>query len=165
LSLGSKYYWARRYDEAIEQYNKTLELDPKYPAVHDYLADAYAGKGAYKEAVTAEQKSLSLSGDDEGAAALGRDFAAFGYDRAIRNQYQKNLDQLQAASKQAYVSPMYFAFTYARLGDKDHAFAWLEKAYDEHQPWLAYLKTDPQFDPLRSDPRFADLFRRVGLPG
>jgi eukaryotic-like serine/threonine-protein kinase len=165
LSLGSKYYWARRYDEAIEQYKKTLELDPKYPAVHDYLADAYAEKGAYKEAITAEQKSLSLSGDEQGAAALGRDFAVLGYDRAIRNQYQKNLDQLQAASSQAYVSPMYFAFTYARLGDKDHAFAWLEKAYDEHQPWLAYLKTDPQFDPLRSDPRFADLVRRVGLPG
>jgi tetratricopeptide (TPR) repeat protein len=165
LSLGSKYYWARRYDEAIEQYKKTLELDPNFPAIHDYLADAYARKGAYKEAITAEQKSLSLSGDEEGAAALGRDFSTLGYDKTIRNQYQKNLDQLQAASKQAYVSPMYFVFTYARLGEKNQAFAWLEKAYDEHQPWLTYLRTDPQFDPLRSDPRFADLVRRVGIPG
>jgi eukaryotic-like serine/threonine-protein kinase len=164
ISLGSKYYWARRYDEAIEQYKKTLELDPKSPAVHDYLADAYARKGAYKESITEEQTSLSLSGDEEGAAALGRDYATFGYDKAIRNQYQKNLDQLQAASKQAYVSPMYFVFTYARLGERDQAFAWLKKAYDEHQPWLAYLKTDPQFDPLRTDPRFADLVRRVGIP-
>ena len=164
LSLGSKYYWARRYDEAIEQYKKTLELDPKYPAVHDYLADAYTGKGAYKEAIAEEQNYLSLSGDEEGAAALGRDFAAFGYDGAIRNQYRKNLDQLQAASKEAYVSPMFFVFTYARLGEKDQAFAWLEKAYEEHQPWLAYLKTDPQFDNLRSDPRFSDLVRRVGIP-
>jgi serine/threonine-protein kinase len=164
LSLGSKYYWARRYDEAIEQYRKTLELDPKHPLAHDYLADAYARKGAYTEAIAEEQKYLSLSGDEEGAAALGRDFAAFGYDKAVRNQYQKNLDQLKAVSKQGYVSPMYFVFTYARLGEKDQAFAWLEKAYDEHQPWLAYLKTDPQFDPLRADPRFADLVRRVGLP-
>ena len=164
VSLGSKYYWARRYDEAIEQYKKTLELDPKYPLVHDYLADAYAQKGAYAEAAAEEQNYLRLSGDEEGAAALGRDFAASGYGKAIRNQYQRNLELLKSAPKEAYISPMFFVFTYARLGERDQAFTWLEKAYEEHQPWLAYLRTDPQFDDLRSDPRFADLVRRVGIP-
>jgi TolB-like protein/Tfp pilus assembly protein PilF len=164
LSLGSKYYWAGRYDEAIEQYKKTLELDPKYPPVHDYLADVYARKRMHQEAIAEEQKYLSLSGDEEGAAALGRDFGAFGYDKALKNQYQKNLDLLKEASKEAYVSPMFYVFTYAHLGEKEQALSWLEKAYDEHQPWLAYLKTDPQFEPLRTDPRFADLVRRVGIP-
>jgi TolB-like protein/Tfp pilus assembly protein PilF len=166
LYLGAKYYWARRDDEAIEQYKKTLELDPNYALAHDYLADAYARKGMYEQAILEEQNYLRLSGDEEGAAALGRDFAAWGYDKAMRSLYQKNLDAFKAAaaSKEAYVSPMLFVFSYIRLGEKDQAFAWLEKAYEERQPWLIFLRTDPQFDPLRSDPRFADLVRRVGIP-
>jgi tetratricopeptide (TPR) repeat protein len=166
-ALGATYYWAGLYDQAIQQYLKTLEIDPNFAPVHDHLADVYAQKAMYKEAATEEQRYLVLSGDEEGAAALARDFTASGYERAMRNQYRKNLDLLKeaAASNQAYVSPMYFVFIYARLGGKDQAFAWLERAFAERQPWLILLKTDPQFQPLRSDPRFGDLVRRIGLSG
>jgi eukaryotic-like serine/threonine-protein kinase len=166
-ALGATYYWAGLYDQAIQQYLKTLEIDPNFAPVHDHLADVYAQKAMYKEAATEEQRYLVLSGDEEGAAALARDFTASGYERAMRNQYRKNLDLLKeaAASNQAYVSPMYFVFIYARLGEKDQAFAWLDRAFAERQPWLTQLRTDPQFQPLRSDPRFGDLVRRIGLSG
>ena len=72
------------------------------------------------------------------------------------------VDQLKKASKKGYVSPKYFALTYLQLGEKDRAFEWLEKSYQERGEVLLYLKVDPRFDPLRSDPRFADLLRRVG---
>jgi len=81
-----------------------------------------------------------------------------------RNEAQKELAELQELSKQRYVSPDLFALIYAALGDKNQAFAWLNKSMDEHDLITARLKVDQRFDPLRSDPRFADLVRRVGLP-
>ena len=73
------------------------------------------------------------------------------------------LDQLKERSKGSYVSPYFIALVYAALGEKDHAFEWLEKAYNEHQPYLTLIKVEPVFDSLRSDPRFADLLSRIGL--
>jgi hypothetical protein len=81
-----------------------------------------------------------------------------------RNEAQKELAELQELSKQRYVSPGLFALIYAALGDKDQAFAWLEKSVAEHDLITARLKVDQRFDSLRSDPRFADLVKRVGLP-
>ncbi len=80
------------------------------------------------------------------------------------NEAQKELAELQELSKQRYVSPGLFALIYAALGDKDQAFAWLEKAVAEHDLFTARLKVDQRFDNLRSDPRFAELVKRVGLP-
>ena len=82
----------------------------------------------------------------------------------MRGIYRGFLDALNEKAKQGYVSPAEFAVAYARLGDKDQAFAWLEKAYAERSPWLGFLKSDPDFDNLRSDPRFAELVKRIGLP-
>ena len=163
-ALGATYFWCGLDDQAIQQYKRTLEIDPNYGPVHDVLADVYARKGMFKEAIAEEGKYLSLSGDEEGSAALSRDFTQFGYEKAVRNQYQKTLELLQQASGQTYVSPMYFVVTYTRLGEKDQAFQWLEKAYNDHHPWLAQLRTDPQLASIRSDPRFSDLVRRVGIP-
>ena len=82
----------------------------------------------------------------------------------MRALYQGFLDSLNESAKQGYVSPVSFAVVCAKLGDKDQAFAWLDKAYAERSPWLAYLSSDPDFDNLRSDPRFAALTKRIGLP-
>ena len=160
-ALGSVYSWAGRYDEAIRQYKKTMELDPKDPRVHDLLADAYARKKMYREAIAEEQEYLSLSGDEEAAEELGRDFASSGYNEAMRALYRKTLAFMEQASKYAYVSSGHFAVLHAQLGEKDAAFAWLEKAFEERQPWLGQLQVDPQFEPLRSDPRFTEMVRRV----
>jgi eukaryotic-like serine/threonine-protein kinase len=174
--LGAAFYWAGLYDEAIRQYSKTLELDPNNAPTRDGLADVYARKRMYKEAIAEERKYLSLMGEEESASRLERDFGTAGggrggasdaaaYERAMKNQYEKTLVLAKEASKDAYVSPMFFVFLYANLGDKDQAFAWLEKAYQERQPGLAFIKWDPQLEPLRKDPRFDDLLRRIGFPG
>jgi len=162
--LAATYYWARRYDEAIAQARKTLALAAQDPLTHDLLADVYAHKGLEKEAVAEQQKGPMLGGDPEGAEAFGQDFESFGYERAMR---QLNLGMLSALNQQAqdgWVSPVRFAIIHAKLGDPDEAFVWLNKAFEERAPWLTNLKTDPAFDPLRSDPRFAALVKRVGLP-
>jgi eukaryotic-like serine/threonine-protein kinase len=158
---GATYFWIGRYDEAIRQFKRALEIDPNFATGHDLLADAYAQKGMYREAITEEQKYLSLSGDEEAAEELGRDFAASGYKNAMRALYEKTLVITREAAKYGYVSPVQFAVLHAQLGQKDEAFSWLEKAFEERQPLLNFLKADPQFEPLRSDPRFAEMVRRV----
>jgi tetratricopeptide (TPR) repeat protein len=160
-ALGSIYYWAGRNEEALLQYRKTVELDPKDARLHGHLADVYARKGMYPEAIAEQRKYLSLSGDDEAAQDLERDFASSGYPAAMRALYRKTLDFLEEAGKYAYVSPVHFAVLHAQLGEKDAAFSWLDRAFEERQPWLGQVKVDPQFEPLRSDPRFAPLVRRV----
>jgi eukaryotic-like serine/threonine-protein kinase len=160
-TLGSIFYWAGRYDEAIRQYKKTIELDPNDARVHDFLADAYARKKMDREAIAEEQKYLVLSGDEESAEDLGRDFASSGYKDAMRALYRKTLAFTEEAARQVYISPLQFAVLYAHLGEKERAFAFLEKAFEERQPWLNVLENDPQFEPLRSDPRFGELVRRI----
>jgi eukaryotic-like serine/threonine-protein kinase len=162
--LGSIFYWGGQYDKAIDQYKKTLELDPNASEVHDLLADVYAQKRMYKEAIAEEQRYLILLGEDEASETLGQDFELYGYEQAKRLQWQAILETLQEAKKERYVSPMSFVFTYIHLGDKDKAFAWLEKAYEERSPWLTYLRADPQFHSLQSDPRFQTLVKRIGFP-
>jgi len=164
-ALGSIFYFAGRYEKAIDQYRKTIELDPKDARLYDFLADVYGRKGMYTEAIAAEQKYLSLSGDEEAAQELGRDFASSGYQPAMEALYRKTLAFLEEAAKYAYVSSVHFAVLHAKLGQSDQAFAWLEKAFEERQPWLGQLQVDPQFEPLRSDRRFTDLVRRIKQVG
>lgn len=163
-SLGVTYFWAHQYDRAIEQFHKLLDLDPNSPGVHDHLADVYARKGMLPQAIAEEQEYLNLVQDEEGAEALARDYQASGYQQAKRLQFQRTLDFYNEAAKEQYVSPIAFAIVYSSLNEKDEAFEWLEKAYRERSPWLTYIKYDPQFDNLRSDPRFAELLRKIGLP-
>ena len=160
-ALGSIFYFAGRYEKAIDQYRKTIELDPKDARLHDFLADVYARNGMFPEAIAEQQKYLSLSGDEEAADELGRDFADSGYHQAMKALYRKTLTFMEEAAKYAYVSSVHFAVIHAKLGEKDQAFAWLEKAFEERQPWLQQFQFDPQFESLRSDPRFADLVRRI----
>jgi serine/threonine protein kinase/tetratricopeptide (TPR) repeat protein len=162
--LATTYYWAHRYDEAIAQARKTLALAPKDAQTHELLADVYGHKGLEKEAIAEQQQTLALGGDPEGAEAFGQDFESFGYERALRQLNLGTLSGLNTQAERGWVSPVYFVMVYAKLGDSDEAFVWLNKALDERAPWLTNLKTDPAFDALRSDPRFAPLLKKIGLP-
>jgi TolB-like protein/DNA-binding winged helix-turn-helix (wHTH) protein/Tfp pilus assembly protein PilF len=154
-------YLARRFDEAIEQCRKTLELDPSFTAVHGTLAEVYSAKGMYREALAEYEEYSALSGGSPRSTA----FVGYAHARlGQRSQAFRVLEQLRAASKQKYVPALSFAIVYVGLGEKEQAFLWLEKAYDERTNSLAYLKVQATWDPLRSDPRFADLVRRIGLP-
>jgi TolB-like protein/Tfp pilus assembly protein PilF len=154
-------YLARRFDEAIEQCRKTLELDPSFAPAPGVLGHVYAAKGMYREALAEYEKYATLSGGSPGSTA----FVGYAHARlGQRSQASRVLDQLGAASKQRYVPALSFAMVYLGLGDKEQAFLWLEKAYDERTNSLAYLNVQATWDPLRSDPRFADLVRRIGLP-
>jgi len=154
-------YLASRFDEAIEQCRKTLELDPSFTPVHGTLGHVYAAKGMYREALAEYEKFATLSGGSPGSTA----FVGYAHARLGQRSYAfRVLDQLRAASKQRYVPALSFAIVYVGLGEKEQAFMWLEKAYDERTNSLAYLKVTAWWDPLRSDPRFADLVRRIGLP-
>jgi len=154
-------YLARRFDEAIEQCRKTLELDPSFTPVHGTLAEVYSAKGMYREALAEYEEYSALSGGSPRSTA----FVGYAHARlGQRSQAFRVLEQLRAASKQRYVPALSFAIVYVGLGEKEQAFLWLEKAYDERTNSLAYLKVQATWDPLRSDPRFADLVRRIGLP-
>ncbi|MDX6577991.1 MAG: eukaryotic-like serine/threonine-protein kinase [Blastocatellia bacterium] len=159
--LGWNLYLAHRYDESIEQHRKAIELEPDYWPGYSWLGNALAQKGRWPEAIEAFQKAISI----EPVIAvptigLGRVYAVSGKkDEAI-----KVLAELNDRSKHPYVSSYLIASIYAGLGDKDKAFASLERAYEDRSWYMSHLKLDPELDSLHSDPRFADLVRRVGLP-
>jgi Flp pilus assembly protein TadD len=115
----------------------------------------------FEQAVAESRKAVELSGHGPGAVGgLGYVYAASGR----RDEAQQVLDELKELAKRRYVSPFSVAGIYARLGDKDAAFEWLEKAYGDGAYGILFLKSAPEWDGLRSDPRFDDLVRRVGLP-
>jgi len=163
FELGMAFYYARDFDRAIEQFQKTLELDSNFPPPYQFLPAAYEQKGRYEEAITAFQKPISLKRGSEwlhSLAGLGHVYALSGKKAEARGV----LDELKEQSRQQYVPANCMALVYAGLGEEDQAFAWLEKAYEEHSFQMQWLKVEPRWDSLRSDPRFADLVRRVGLP-
>ncbi len=152
---------AGMYDQAMEQCRKTLEMDPNFAHAHACLSDGYVHKRMYKEAIAEIQKAVDLSGGNLGwVGSLGNTYAIAGR----RDEAIKILNELKARSKREFVSADLFVGIYTGLGDKDQAFAWLEKAYQERSDAPAMLKGFPMFDSLRSDPRYQDLLRRVGLP-
>ncbi len=160
MRLGQLLYYARRYDQAIGQAGKILEMDPNSHFAHYMLADVYRHNGMYQEAVAQYCKIWTLEGDKERAAGYQRAFEASGFKGAQR-WYRDYL--LRAGGKPPGPAFM-LANVHAGLGENDAAFQLLEKFYQERRPYLLYLKLDPDFDPLRPDPRFADLARRLGLP-
>lgn len=159
-NVGGTLLFARRYDEAIELYRAALELNPNYLWAHVALADTYVRKGMYEEAITEINKALSVEGNTSTIALLGNAYALAGR----HDEARKLLGQLEALAKRKYVPPFFIATIYIGLGEKNQAFDWLEKAYQERHPHLVQLKVQPVYDPIRSDPRFANLVRRVGLP-
>jgi eukaryotic-like serine/threonine-protein kinase len=158
--VGVHLYFARQYDQAIEQCQKTLDLDQNFAPAHLFLGWAYVQKARYEEAIAAVKKATSLSpSEPRSVSALGYAYAMSGQAGEAMNI----LDQLKELSRRRYISPHDRAIIYAGLGEKEQAFAWLDKAYADRSWPLPLLKVDPRFDSLRSDPRFADLVRRIGL--
>ncbi len=159
-TMGQVYLHARQYDQAIEQYRRLLEMDRGFANTYNNLSSAYAANGQYEEALAIAQAGLRIDDSPGMLSHLG-----YAYARAVqRGEAQKILAQLLTLAQQREVAPVSIAEVYIGLGDKDQAFAWLEKAYAARSIKLLFLKVSPRYDSLRSDPRFADLVRRVGLP-
>ncbi|HEU4509774.1 MAG TPA: protein kinase [Pyrinomonadaceae bacterium] len=159
LVLGMGLNSARRYDEAIAQLQKTLELDPNFADANGFLAQSFAHKGMYAEAVAANARQMALEGAPPAVIEAAKNaFAKSGWQGYLRFL----LKTLESRENPARLEAI--AILYGQLGEKDKAFEWLEKAYNERADGLALLKVDPWYDPLRSDPRFTDLLRRVGFP-
>jgi len=159
-ALATGYYWAHRYDEAINEARKAIEMDPNHFSGHLDLGLALEQQHQFSEAILELQKAIEMSNNRIWVSFIAHDMALAG-DRAGA---EKILADLQRLSKRTYVSPWLLAITYPDLGDKDKAFIWLEKCYERREHDLVFSKVWPMFDSLRSDPRYVDLIRRVGLP-
>jgi TolB-like protein/Tfp pilus assembly protein PilF/predicted Ser/Thr protein kinase len=162
LFVGSVLVFNRQWDPAIEQLRSAIELDPTFWFDHCFLGRAYEQKRRLPEAIAEFQRALELEKDNaETWSSLGHAYALSGN----RAEAQKMLDHLKELSAHTWVAPYNVAVIYAGLGEKDQAFAWLDRAYKDRSYYLAvYLTTDARMDSLRSDPRFGELQRRVGLP-
>ena len=159
--LGGAYFFARRYDEAIDQLRKAAEFDPDYWLAHEFLGQAYEQKGKLPEAIAEFQRAHQIEGTfAEPTAMLGHAYALSGK----QSEALKIIDQLKDLSSHSYVPPYNIAAVYAGLGDQDRTIEWLNRAYAERSFYLPWVGVDPHMDALHSDPRFADLVKRVGLP-
>jgi len=163
FELVQALYFARNYDQAIEQSHKNLELDPTFGPFYAFPPRAYEQKGMYGEAITGFQKAITMVKAPLGKsllmARLGHVYAVSGQ----KDQARAVLNEVKLLAQKEYVAADGIALIYAGLGENDEAFAWLEKAYDEHSFSLTWLKVEPAWDSVRSDPRFANLLRRMGL--
>ena len=153
-------FYARRNDESIKELKKGIELDPNYPFTSLFLGFHYIRQGRFPEAINALKKS-----DDLFAAPWSHARLAYGYAMAgRRTEALAILDSLKRQAHKAYVASDIVASVYVALGDKENAFEYLEKAYQERAGWMTFLKVDPIWDPIRSDPRFDTLLRKMKLP-
>lgn len=160
VSAGWAFYYARQYDRAIEQCRNVLELDSQSISAHDCIGSAYLEKGLYGPAVEEYRLLANSSGNDPSRlASLGRAYAMAGR----KSDAQEIATQLSDATKVHYVPPYFLGLVYAALGNKETAFLWLERAYQQHDSYLPRLKVEPGLDSLRSDSRFADLLQRMKL--
>jgi TolB-like protein/DNA-binding winged helix-turn-helix (wHTH) protein/Tfp pilus assembly protein PilF len=179
--LARQYYLSRQYDQSIAQCRRGLDIDAAYVPARIQLGLALAQKGMLPEAISelerARDQAAGYAVTDKNAvnssnsasaarvtlpvvhAMLGHVYAIAGRNSDAEQQLQL----LRVAARTRYVAQSYFAIVYAALGDKDQAFAWLEKSYQDRSEQMLYLKVEPLVDPLRSDPRFESLLKRVGL--
>jgi serine/threonine protein kinase/Tfp pilus assembly protein PilF len=157
-ALCGMYYSSREYDKSIQQCRKVVEMFPDVSMPHDTISGDYTQKKIYDKALQEYQRSLILQGETELSAAMGKAFAAGEWVGVLR----KRVEVSQKHDTSDY-DPAFVAECYAALDEKDKAFLWLEKAYDEHSS-LLFIKVEPDFDNIRSDPRYSDLLRRMGLP-
>lgn len=161
VGAGIPLHIARRYDEAIACYRAVLETDPSLAPGHYYLAMSLEMRGDYDDAILHLRRAMEIAGP----AGLYLGELAHAFSEAGReDQALEVLEQLRAAAAKRYISPYCFAVAYTGLRRLDDAFAALEGTFEEHNAWVWFLPVDPRFDPLRADPRFAELLARHGLP-
>lgn len=160
LSNGWILFHERRYEESIRELRTVVAVYPEYATAHWFLGYVLIANNQPEEAITPLNKALSLSDNSSGViGTLIRAYAQAGH----RSEALRLLDDLKQRQREGYVSAAAFVDAYLGLGDREQAFAWLERAYKEQSEILQLLKVHPFFDPLRDDPRFKDLLRRVGL--
>jgi eukaryotic-like serine/threonine-protein kinase len=159
-NLAWHLYLVRQYELSLVEARHVLEIDPKSSFAHEVCGSDYEQQGRYDEAMAEWRQSLTLDGDGQLAARMIKAYAHFGYSGALQVWLNALLDK----SRREYVSPVRIAELYVLLGNKNRAFVWLENAFQEHNGDLLKLNSYPIWDPLRSDHRFGDLVRRVGLP-
>jgi TolB-like protein/DNA-binding winged helix-turn-helix (wHTH) protein/Tfp pilus assembly protein PilF len=158
--LGWRYFFARQYELAIQQYVKTLEIDPSFAPAHLVLGLAYEQQSQPEQAIAELTKAADLAGGRSlYVSSLAHAYAIAGR----RGHSEELLRQLRDQAQRGYVPAFHIAIVYAGLAQKDQALAWLEQGYQERSAWMVWLKVDPRFDALRSDPRFQDLLHRIGL--
>jgi TolB-like protein/Tfp pilus assembly protein PilF len=160
-ALAVQLYLARFFDRAVEQCQQTLELDPSYEPAYPVLGQVYSLTGKYEDAAKEFEKSLAVTRRSTWVLSL------LGYARArsgSRRQAKEIIAELETTSKRSFVPALCFALVYAGLEEADQAFTWLAKASDERHNRLAYIKVEALWDPLRSDPRFAELLGGFGIP-
>jgi TolB-like protein/DNA-binding winged helix-turn-helix (wHTH) protein/Flp pilus assembly protein TadD len=160
-ALAGRLLAGSRYDEALQQVQKTLELDAHFAPAHQTLGWVYLHSGKQMEAIREFQNALQLSGTDDADLQLdlGFVYAVTGK----RDEARRILAKLEKLHEQGVVPSGSLAILYGALGESNEAFAWLERAYEERDPQLTYIKAGRRFEPLRKDPRFAQLVHRVGL--
>jgi tetratricopeptide (TPR) repeat protein len=157
-NVGIVLYYARRYDAAILESRKTLEIDPNRVYARIFLALSYEEKGMYREAIQ-EQERVKAYFKGAPTVGLAHVYALSGRTSEAR-RILRELEQKEDSDSAWFA----IASGYAALGEKDHAFNLLEKAFEQHDFFLPTLAVNPWMDPLRSDSRFQDLLRRIGLP-
>lgn len=160
-TLAARYRDLHQYDQAIEVLQRTLELDPNFAHGHELLASVFEQQGDLRAAIREWQKAIELARDNPTPVAhLGRAYALSGG----QDEARKIVERLKRTSKQHYVPDWDMAVLFAGLGDANSAFRWLEKSCAKRESQMPFLKVDYRMDPLRADPRFQNLLRRVGLP-
>ena len=158
--LGKALFYARRYEESERQLRKLVELDQKYTPAHYHLRRVYLQQGRFREAIAEGQAVVALQPENPAmVSALAQAYALAGQ----RAEALKLLAQLQTMAQTHYVQPSQIVMLYADLGQKEEAFAWFEQAFQDRDINLPTLKIEPQFDPLRADPRYAAVLQRTGL--
>ena len=162
-NLATGYENARQYDLALQQFKQTLEIDPNYASAHSNLSQTYLDMGEY-DLWLKEWKKGAILADDREDLAIAEE-AALAYAKGgSRAAFSRDIELRKQLAQRRYVDSGFIAYDYAALGDKDQTFYWLEKAYSEKAGSLGYIKTAKVLDPFRSDPRYIDLLKRMGLP-
>jgi len=170
LAIGTDYaleylYYSRKYDQAVDHLKKLIDMDPNYFRTHTYLARVYEGMGRYDDAIAEREKYAILSGIDP--ALIGKQKAEIVESLRKdggRGYWSKALEMTVADNKGKDQPAMDLAGLYSYLGERDEAFKWLEKAYEQRDGNLSWLRVDPVWDNIRDDPRFKDLLKRLNLP-
>ena len=159
MELGLSHYFARQYEQAIEQSRRAIGVDSTSYWSHMLLGWAHEQQGGFSAAIDDLSQASRLCDNPQVIASFGHVYAASG----SRAEAQKVIAALQVSSNRRYVSPYDVASIYAGLGDKEQTLVWLEKAYEDRSGWLAlWVKVDPKFDALRTEPRFRNLLHRIG---
>jgi tetratricopeptide (TPR) repeat protein len=162
-NLAMSYSTARQYDQALDQFRKTIDMDPNYASAHDNLAQAYFDMAKYDLWLAEWKKAATLNNDHE-QLTIAEDAARVYAKSGSRASISRVVELFKQLAQRRYVDPGFIAYDYAALGDKDQVFYWLEKGYSVKAESLQFIKVVKPMEPFRSDPRYLDLLKRMGLP-